>query len=116
MPRIRLFLLFEGASFASAALVHFGVLFDGYQHGKAGTAESVIAAVLLAGLALTWMRRAWTRSVGIVVQAFAFLGTLVGVFTIAIGVGPRTIPDVAYHVAMVAVLVLGLVVAARRRE
>lgn len=115
MTRIRLFLLFEGASFAFAALVHFGVLLDGYQHRKAGTAESVIAAVLLSGLALIWMRRAWTRGVGIAVQAFALLGTLVGVFTIAVGIGPRTIPDVAYHVAIVAVLVWGLVVAARRR-
>ena len=114
MTRIRLFLLVEGASFASAALVHFGVLFEGTRHRKAGIAESVIAAVLLAGLALTWLRRAWTRSVGIAVQAFALLGTLVGVFTIAIGIGPRTNADVAYHVAVVAVLVCGLVVSARR--
>ncbi len=115
MTRIRLFLLLEGASFASAALVHFGVLGEGYQHRKAGVAETVIATVLLAGLALTWLRRAWARGVGIAVQAFALLGTLVGVFTIAVGVGPRTIPDVAYHVAIVAVLVWGLVVVARHR-
>lgn len=113
MTRIRLFVLLEGATFASAALVHFGVLLDGYQHRKAGIAESVIATVLLAGLALTWIRPAWTRTVGLAVQAFALLGTLVGVFTIAIGVGPRTVPDVAYHVAIVAVLAWGLVVAAR---
>jgi hypothetical protein len=39
--------------------------------------------------------------------------TLVGLFTIAIGVGPRTIPDVAYHVGIVVVLIWGLSVAAR---
>src|SRR5438128_2240614 len=48
--KIRLFMLLDGAAFASAALTHFGVLIDGYEHQKAGAAESVIAIVLLAGL------------------------------------------------------------------
>lgn len=113
MTRTRSFLLAEAASFAAAALVHFGVLFHGYEHGKAGTAESVIASVLLIGLALAWIRPASTRAAGLAVQAFALLGTLVGIFTIAVGVGPRTVPDVAYHAGIVAVLVWGLVAAAR---
>jgi hypothetical protein len=54
-----------------------------------------------------------TRRVGLAAQAFALLGTLVGVFTIAIGVGPRSGPDIAYHVAIAAALVWGLVVAKR---
>jgi hypothetical protein len=37
------------------------------------------------------------------------------VFTITIGVGPRTLPDVAYHFAIMAVLIWGLVVAVRAR-
>ena len=41
-------------------------------------------------------------------QGFALLSTLIGVFTIAVGVGPRTAPDVAYHIAIVAVLIWGL--------
>jgi len=41
------------------------------------------------------------------------LGTLVGLATIAIGVGPRTAPDIAYHVAIAAILVWGLAVARR---
>lgn len=28
---------------------------------------------------------------------FALLGTFVGVFTIAIGIGPRTVPDIVFH-------------------
>jgi hypothetical protein len=110
---IRLFLLFEAATFIGAALIHFGLLMDGYEHQEAGTAETVIGIILLVGLALTWMRPRLTRRVGLTVQAFALLGTLVGIFTIAIGVGSRTVPDVAYHVGIVAVLVCGLVVAAR---
>jgi hypothetical protein len=46
---MRFFLLLEAVAFAAAALVHFGRLFPGYGHPRAGTAESVIGAVLLAG-------------------------------------------------------------------
>ena len=45
----------------------------------------------------------------------ALAGTLVGAFTIAIGVGPRTIPDVIYHAFILIVLAAGLVVMARHR-
>ena len=110
---IRFFLLFEAATYVGAALVHFGILIGGYEHRAAGTGESVIAAVLLAGLATTWIAPAFTRGIGLAAQTFALLGTLVGLFTIAIGVGPRTVPDLAYHVSIVAVLIWGLVVAKR---
>jgi hypothetical protein len=110
---IRLLLPLEAVTFVAAALIHFGVIAAGYKHEKAGVAESVIAAVLLTGGILAWLLKGWTRKIGLAAQAFALLGTLVGVFTIAIGVGPRSIPDVAYHVAIVAVLICGLLVAAR---
>ncbi len=110
---IRLFLLLEGASFAVAALVHGGVLVAGYMHRQAAIAESTIALVLLVGCALTWVWPARTRLIGLVAQVFAVLGTLVGVFTIAVGVGPRTVPDIAYHLAILVALAWGLVVAAR---
>jgi hypothetical protein len=110
---IRLFLPFEAAAFVAAASVHFGLIIAGYEHQKAGAAESVIAAVLIIGVALTSLGPTWTRRVGLAAQVFALLGTLIGVFTIAIGVGPRTMPDVAYHFAIVAVLIGGLVVAVR---
>src|SRR5712691_13470609 len=110
---VRLFLLIEGASFVFAGLVHFGVLARGYEHGSAAIAESVIGAVLLVALTLTWVLPAWARALGIAAQAFALLGTLVGAFTIAIGVGPRTVPDVVYHAAILLALAWGMVVAAR---
>jgi hypothetical protein len=75
----------------------------------------VIAVVLLASLAMTWIRPGAARRLGLAAQAFALLGTLVGVFTIAIGIGPRTMPDVLYHIGIAAVLVFGLVVVARAR-
>lgn len=71
--------------------------------------------VLLLALAATWIRPASTRGAGLAGQAFALLGTMIGIFTIAIGVGPRTVPDIVYHLAIAAVLILGLVVTKRAR-
>ena len=102
----RLFLLFEAVTFAAAAAVHAGVLFDGYRHREAAIAETVIAIVLIAAFALS--RTPWPLRFAVVAQAFALAGTLVGLFTIAIGVGPRTLPDVAYHLAILAVITAGL--------
>jgi hypothetical protein len=108
---IRLFLLVESATFFLAALIHMGFFLKGFEHRNASVAESVIAAVLFGGLLLTLFIREWARNVGITVQAFALLGTLVGIFTIIVGVGPRTVPDVLYHIAIVVVLVVGIMVA-----
>jgi hypothetical protein len=41
-------------------------------------------------------------------QGLALLGTVVGLFTIAVGVGPRTVPDVIYHIVAVVLLAAGL--------
>ncbi len=108
---IRLFLLVEFATFFLAALIHMGFLTMGFEHHNASIAESVIAAVLFGGLLLTLFIREWARNVGIVVQSFALMGTLVGIFTIIVGVGPRTVPDVLYHIAIVLVLAVGIAVA-----
>ena len=71
--------------------------------------------MLLAGFALTWARPGSTRQIGVAAQGFALFGTLVGIFTIALGVGPRTAPDIVYHIVIVAVLVSGLVGAVRAK-
>lgn len=110
---IRIFLLIETAAFLTATSIHFGLLMHGYEHWKAGIAESVITAVLLVGLVWSWIGPASTRRIGIAAQAFALFGTLVGIFTIAIGVGPRTGPDIAYHIGIVVVLASGLALAGR---
>jgi hypothetical protein len=110
---VRLFLLIEGASFLAAGLVHRGVFITGYAHQQASIAETAIAIVLLVAFSLTWIWPTHTRPIGLVAQTFALLGTLVGVFTIAIGVGPRTAPDIVYHLTILAVLTWGLFVAAR---
>jgi len=110
---VRRFLLVEAATFIAAAAIHGSWLISGYEHREARIAESIIAAVLLGGAAIVWARPAWTRSVGLFAQGFALFFTLVGVTMIAVGVGPRTGPDILYHIAIVAVLVWGIVVARR---
>ena len=110
---IRFFMLVEAVTFIAAAFVHAGLLASGYEHREARIAESVIAGVLLAGVAVSWIRPQWTRRAGLATQGFALLGTLVGIFTIAIGIGPRSVADVVYHIGIVIVLLSGLVVAAR---
>lgn len=113
MTATRIFLLCEAAGFAVASAVHAGAIFPGYAHANARIAESVIAAVLIIGLLVSYAGPPWDRRAGIGAQAFALVGTLVGLFTIAVGVGPRTVPDIIYHVAVVAVLVAGIRVATR---
>lgn len=112
---IRALLLFDAATFVAAALIHFGTFLEGYRHQDAGTAETVIAVVLLIGVILTWSRPPWARRAAIGAQAFAILGVLVGLLTIAIGVGPRTALDITYHAGIVAVLAVGLAIAVRSR-
>lgn len=113
MRYLRLFLLLQVLGFAAAALVHAGILAEGHAHRPATIAESVIALVLVAGLAATLAIPRAARPVGLAVQAFALLGTLVGIFTIAIGVGPQSGFDVALHAGFVALLIAGLAVTAR---
>lgn len=110
---VRVIMLGEAASFAVASLIHSGRLIQGYEHRQARIAEGVIATVLLIGVVVSVIRPAWLRVVGLGAQGFALLGTFVGVFTIAIGVGPRTLPDVFYHIGIVVVLAWGLVLAKR---
>jgi len=106
---IRVLLFFEAATFVFASLIHSGVLITGYEHPKARIPEGIIAVVLLLAAVSIWIRPEWTRKAGLAAQAFAFLGTLIGLFTVVIGIGPNTIPDIVYHFAIIAVLVSGLI-------
>jgi hypothetical protein len=111
---VRSLLSLEASVFGTAALMHAGALVSGYEHGKAETAESVIALVLIAGVIATISAPSASRGIGLAAQAFALLGTLVGIFTIIIGVGPRTALDLMLHAIMVTLLLSGLFVVARR--
>jgi hypothetical protein len=113
---VRPFLAVEILTFGLAALVHAGFLAHGLEHPPARIAESVIAAVLLASLAGTFIAAASSRGLGLAGQGFALFGTVVGLFTIALGIGPRTVFDLTLHAGMVTLLVVGLVLTARARS
>ncbi len=112
----RSFLGAEAVGFAAAALMHLGILSPEYQHSKAATAETVIGAVLFVGFISTFVAPRSSRTVALAAQGFALLGTAVGLFTIAIGVGPRTGIDLLIHAAFVTALVTGLMTVARATD
>ncbi len=103
-------LLFEAATFIVAAAIHGGALGDAHTHRAAATAETVIAIVLLTAFGLAWTPQPWPLRFAVLAQAFALAGVLVGLFTIAIGVGPQSVLDAAYHVVILAVLAAGLAI------
>lgn len=111
--KLVLFLVAETGLFAAASLIHAGVLVSGFEHARAMIAEGVIGVVLALGLLALWLWLTHAATVALAVQAFALLGTLVGVFTIAIGVGPQTACEAAFHVVLLAVLLVGILVAWR---
>ena len=82
---------------------------------KAGTAESVIGIVLLVGLVLTWIRLNQRAGSAWQFKRSRCLERWLVSSRFAIGVGPRTAPDIAYNVSIVVVVVCGLVVTARAR-
>ncbi len=114
MDTIRRFLIVEALAFFIAALIHGGHLVPGYAHRAARIAETVLALALVTGLAVSLLRPARTRGAGLAAQGFALLGTLVGILTIVVGVGPQSTPDLIYHLGMVGLLGWGLATAARR--
>ena len=95
--------------------MHAGVLVHGYEHAKAATAESVIGLVLLFALFASVVAPRSSRAMALASLSFALLGTLVGIFTIVIGIGPRSAFDIALHVGFVASLLAGLGLVARGR-
>lgn len=114
MRSLRAILAAESILFLLAALVHRGLLGRRFAHRQAFIAETVIGVVLLAGSLACAATPRRARSIAIGAQAFALLGTAVGLFTIAIGVGPRTAFDLALHGVMIVSLAGGLIVASRR--
>jgi hypothetical protein len=114
MPKtpVRLLLLLEAASLGVAALLHTGYLTGG-PFDTAAYYESAIAIVLLIGLAVTYAWPGATRWTALVVQAFALAGASIGLYLAIRGIGPNTMPDMVFHVALVVVLIGGLAVAWR---
>jgi len=114
ISRVRGFLLLQIVIFLSMASLHFGLLIGGYSHRAAGSVELVIAAVLVAGLLLTWTPPPRRRRAATAAQSIGVLGVLVGLFTIALGIGPRTLLDLTLNAALLLTLIAGLATTLRK--
>src|ERR687886_360009 len=106
--RVRGFLLLQIVIVLSMVAIHSGLLIGGYGHRGAAAAESVITAILVAGVLLTWMPPLWSRRAARAAQAIGILGVLLGLFTIAVGIGPRSMLDLALDAALLLALIAGL--------
>ena len=115
MWTIRGFLLLQIVIFLSMVAIHFGLLIGGYSHRGARAAESAITVILVAGLLLTWMPPPWSRRAASAAQSIGMLGVLLGLFTIALGIGPRTILDLVLNGALLLALIAGLALTLRKR-
>jgi hypothetical protein len=113
---VRGFLLVQIAMFLVLVTIHFGLLIGGYRHPAAATTESVIAGVLVLGLLLTRTRPPWSQRAATAAQLFGTLGVLVGLFTIALGIGPRTTLDLCLNVVLLLTLIAGLAITRRGAE
>ena len=104
----RAFLLVQIAIFVVLVLIHFGLLIGGYRHQSAGVTELLIIGVLLFGLLLTWTSPPWNRRGAVGAQSVGTFGVLLGLLTIALGIGPRTLLDISLDFALLLTLIAGL--------
>ena len=112
MRDLRALLIVEATAFGVAAALHSGMLTRG-PYESAPFYESTIALVLIVGLAVAITLPRWTRAAALAAQGFALAGSMIGLYLAIRGVGPNSIPDMVFHVAIVGFLVWGLTTAWR---
>jgi hypothetical protein len=99
----------EALTFVVAAILHTGTRIfglGGERFTRAALPEAIIAGVLVLG-AIGALRGSWRAP--LLATGLSVAGVALGIATIAGGVGPRTTPDVVYHVTVMAVLAGSLV-------
>jgi hypothetical protein len=112
--RVAALMALEAGSLAVASALHL----SGRVHGRsspfdadhAGVAEAIIGVVLAVGALTMFRSPKRARTVGIVATGFAIVGFLVGLSMTARG---GDLPDIAYHLTVLPLLIGGLVVLVR---
>jgi hypothetical protein len=69
---------------------------------------------LMTGLAASLVLPKRGRKIALAVQAIALLGMVVGAFIIAIGIGPQSIADYAFHFVVSLTLIAALITTSGR--
>lgn len=95
-----------------AAALHAGLVIPG-PFDDAAVYETGVAAVLLFGFALTFVRPGWARWGGLAATVLALAGASIGLYMAARGLAPNTVADIVYHVALIALLLVGIAAAWR---
>jgi polyferredoxin len=109
---LRWIMALAAASLLVAASLHAGLVIPG-PLDQAAMYETGVAVILVIGLALTFIGLAWARWGGLAATVLALAGASIGLYLALRGLGPNTVPDIVYHVALVALLVVGIAVAWR---
>jgi hypothetical protein len=104
---LRLVMAVAAASLLVAAALHAGLVIPG-PFDQAAMYETAFAVVLIVGLLLTFLGPTWARWAGLVATAIALVGASIGFYVALIGLGPNTTLDIVYHVALIALLVIGI--------
>ncbi|HEY1330520.1 MAG TPA: hypothetical protein VGH10_03480 [Actinomycetota bacterium] len=106
----------EAATFGVASFLHFdGSIPLGFQTvvgesaPRAAIPEAIIGAVLAAGAIVAFAAPARARPWALAATWFAVAGTTLGLTIVVAGRGPHSVPDIAYHASILAVLVAGLI-------
>jgi hypothetical protein len=109
-------MLLEAASLAIASSLHLGGLVHGrtasFDPDAAGIAEAVIGVVLAVAAIAIFRSGMRARALGIAANSFALFGFAVGISETA---GGGDVPDIAYHAAVIPLLVVGLVALVRAK-
>jgi hypothetical protein len=116
-------MLVEAATFGVAAALHldariplgFGTV-RGEPETNAALAELVIVGVLVFGAVVVLVRPVDAGPFACVVTGFAIFGVIVGLVMIALDVGPRTVPDLVYQIAIMTMLLISFAVLMNRRR
>ena len=109
---LRGIMVLAAASLLVAAALHTGLVIEG-PTDQAAMYETGVAVVLLIGLGLTFIGPALARWGGLAALVLALAGASIGLYLALRGLGPNTPLDIAYHFALVALLLFGITVAWR---
>jgi hypothetical protein len=116
IARVAALMVVEAATLAVASALHLSGSVQGrsapFNAGHAGVAEAIIGGVLAAGAVVMFRPPApgRARAAGLATTGFAIAGFLVGLNFTARG---GHLPDIAYHITMLPVLIGSLIVLVR---
>jgi peptidoglycan/LPS O-acetylase OafA/YrhL len=115
--RIALLLIFEAATLAVIAPLHLGGVLGGgskpFRPTAAGVAEAIIGAALVCGAVALLRRTTYARDIAVATSVFAIAGFVLGLSFTVRGGGAI---DIAYHAAVLPLLLLTLILLLRSRR